>query len=872
MSDNSQTNPRAILVQLHDWPGKSGPDGATEHPALRHMLDVAAVAECLVEDENLSPECREAMVLFSALHDLGKINNEFREMIRNGAKPSFRHWEVTEAHLIASEHRIASSLDVIDFEEDSEALRQLFAATAGHHGKPPILQPALGNLDSGRNEYFRRLRRMRRCAGNQACDDACTLIEAFLSLWPKSSLNGLTLDEAKRLSWRFAGLITVADWIGSNELWFPHQPGVGHLGDYLDDARKRAKTAVYESGLSAARPRKSDSKLFDFALRPMQIAARDTELREGPMLVIIEDETGAGKTEAALILADRMMRAGKGGGLFFALPTMATSEAMFERLQDMLRKLFDGHPSLALANSRAKISEAFRLLVRQSASAETTDEPGCTQWLADDRRRALLADLGVGTIDQALMGVLPTKHFALRLWGVSHKILIVDEAHEYDPYMAKEIEELLYAHARQNGSAILMTATLPIEMRRRFVAAFERGTGRKITEETDRSYPALRVIGRGPITKRAHDRLRPRIEVRPVLSEAAALETVLKAVEKGAAVAWVRNAVDDARVAQEKLQEAGACCDLLHARFALCDRLEQESFALATYGKCRESRVGRILVGTQVLESSLDLDFDVMITDIAPMASVIQRVGRLWRHMDLRPKDMRPIANPVLHVLTPDPNLVDDQKWVHGTLDAGAWVYPQSLLWLTARRLFDTESILAPDDLRDLIESVHGEETRPLPEALKSNALENEGDDLARRTLAGYNVVDFDAGYSGAQKIWDDAEYPTRLGRPQCTLVLARILDAKLVPWGGGDFNNPKALMLSEVRAHAARISRLPLPDQTDQRIAMITSDWPEWRRATTRICPVGEDGWICQGLRYDRKCGLMFDDAMNKGVTHEPD
>ena len=226
----------------------------------------------------------------------------------------------------------------------------------------------------------------------------------------------------------------------------------------------------------------------------MQEACSAVALRDGPMLAVIEDETGAGKTEAALILAQRMMAAGKGRGLFFALPTMATADAMFLRNRDCIAGMFDRGPSLTLAHGRAGLSVGFRDLIGRERA--NPDEPGCSDWLAEDRRRALLADVGVGTIDQALLAVLPTRHSCLRLYGLSSKILIVDEVYEMgDPYLQELLVTLLRIHAAMGGSAILLTATLPLGLRARLVAAFEEGAGRETSPSTDRAYPALTVAG-----------------------------------------------------------------------------------------------------------------------------------------------------------------------------------------------------------------------------------------------------------------------------------------------------------------------------------------------------------------------------------------
>ena len=172
---------------------------------------------------------------------------------------------------------------------------------------------------------------------------------------------------------------------------------------------------------------------------------------EGPCLFVIEDVTGAGKTEAALVLAHRLMCAGRASGAFVALPTMATANAMYGRLSDAYARLFvsSAHPSLVLAHGRSKLNDAFTDSILDGAAADAVDlrnddadapvAAQCAAWIADNRRKSFLAQLGVGTIDQALLAVLPSRHSPLRLLGLAQRVLIVDEAHAYDAYVGAEL-------------------------------------------------------------------------------------------------------------------------------------------------------------------------------------------------------------------------------------------------------------------------------------------------------------------------------------------------------------------------------------------------------------------------------------------------
>ena len=827
------------LRRLLSWPGKSADGDGVEHPALWHMLDVAAVAEQLLEPLGLSRAQRDMLVLLVALHDLGKISASFRDMIRKGRpQTAGRHWEVTEVWLRHFDGQLEDRLP-----KRWQQRYMLYAAVAGHHGRPPTKDI---EDDAGRA--------MARTAGPDAEADALACLNLLAGLWPAAELADFDRARTVALSWWLPGLIAAADWIGSNTEWFPARAFDGAPEDYLRETRDRALRAVAAAGLGGATA--ASGQLFPFALRPMQQAATRVDLPDGQTLAILEDETGSGKTEAALLLAQRLLSAGKGQGLFFALPTMATADAMFGRMAAAIRPMFGAPPTLALAHGRASLSKAFRTL--PDIATAPGEEVGTTDWLRDDRRRCLLATVGIGTIDQALLSVLKTRHSTLRHYALSSKILIVDEVHELgEPYMAEELTHLLRAHAVAGGSAILMTATLPLDLRARLVVAFEEGAGRNHQDDGNAAYPALTVIGGGTARLPARPSERGPVVVKRLATSEEAIDLLEARTRAGAACVWVRNAVDDVVAGAAQLRARGLAVDILHARFALTDRKRHEAAVLSRYGKTRDGGAGRILVASQVLEMSLDCDFDVMISDLAPMAALIQRAGRLWRHMDLRSRMDRPEPMATLHVISPDPNNVRDAAWLREVLDRGAWTYGVATQWRTARTLFDTGVIDAPGGLRALIEAVHGAVPIPVPEALLAAENEAMGEGNAHRQHALHNLIEWSHGYRKGGRGEDDANYPTRLSREERTLALARFGLEGLEAWAGGQ--STEAWMLSEVRASEAKLRGMDLPDQTVPAIAMLTADWPEWRRASLTVCPVGEDGTICKGLRYDAEQGLLF-------------
>lgn len=832
--------------QISEWPGKSI-DGC-KHPALWHMLDVGAVAACLIAQRSLTG-CHagdQATSFLVVLHDLGKFSSSFRALLLGQPYRGFRHWQHSYRLLRDHDGSIAEVVGATP-----GVRRTLYAAVAGHHGGPPE------HLDS------RKYKDQANQIGTKAFRIAGEVIRAVSTLFPGASLDGMTESEARQLSWALSGLTVQADWIGSNPEWFGPQDAGTPITSYWNQALARAETAISEAGLHRAEPlTEGSAKVLPVAVspRPMQAAVEEIDLPDGPVLALIEDATGAGKTEAALILAARMMTAGKGNGFFFALPTMATSNAMLARLESIVPRLFSGRPALALTHGRARMNELFRKIQGRDGS-DPGGGPSCGSWLADDRRRILLADVGVGTIDQALMSVLPTRFNTLRLRALSGHILIVDEAHEFDPYMEVQLQRLLQFHALLGGSAIVMTATLPLGMRAGYAKAFQKGRGIRRPRDVEGSaYPMLTVIGRGmasvqpdPVPSTCRD-----VSVHRLEDEESAARLLQSGINRGMACAWIRNSVSGAIKSAMGLREAGIEVDLLHARFTVADRLRHEADVQRRYGREGVGRAGRVLVATQVVEASLDLDFDLMVTDLAPIGSLVQRTGRLWRHMDRRPAAERPMSAPALHVVAPDPGQVDDAGWLKRVLGSGALVYPQDVQWRTAKAIFDKGMIRAPGGLRDLIETVYGDDPREVPDALQGFEIETIGQQMSEAQQAFNQVLDAEDAYDQPQmqRVFDDDQFPTRLGVPQVTLRLAREEHGKLAPWAG---EGVLSWQSSEVLVSSERYRKLPGVDQDRPEIKTVRETWPDWMKKRVVVAPVEEDGLICEGLTYDSELGIVF-------------
>ena len=898
---------------LRFW-GKAQPvepeHGPKWHPLAFHSLDVTAVGEALLaghrglgsEMPNLLGLRRDDAVriicFLLCLHDIGKFAKKFQAKVPSLYPGCFGD---DPAGLSAHYDHGAGGLRLFDVDpvrfnlpgaRGARTWRPLISAVTGHHGAPP--EPGFDRGLAGLRSDFGK-------AGITAAHEFIQQVRALFGI--SQDLPVLDRTRARRASHALAGLAVLADWIGSNQNWFPYQEPNPDLDSYWRDARERAAQAIENAGVMPARVgghlEYGDLIGVGTEPSPMQEWARSVELPAGPALFMIEDETGSGKTEAALMLAHRLMQCGRAEGLYVALPTMATANAMFDRLAAAYRRLFSAEcqPSISLVHGARDLHQGFRAAMPRGGRVEapysdsdgmeeawdTTASAACAAWIVDDRRKAFLADAGAGTIDQALLAVLPSRHQSLRLLGLMRRVLILDEVHAYDAYMQREMERLVEFQSGLGGSAILLSATLPLSIRRRLTDAFAKGLGGDMHDgDACMEYPLATVCSgevrfERKVAGRA-ERART-LPVRFLRCSDEALDEVERAARAGNAVLYIRNTVDDALDAHAALTARGLAPSLFHARYALVDRLAIESRVVKMFGKrstCPE-RAGRVLIATQVVEQSLDLDFDTLVTDLAPIDLLIQRAGRLWRHH-------RPERNgrPELLVVGPEPVADADENWFSRAFPRAAYVYrDHACLWLTANVLEDAGAILSPGALRTLVESVYGEEVEAgIPDGLQGSLFEAEGRAGAERGLATANVLDFAKGYVRDGGAWErDVRTPTRIDEdPSATLRLARVCDGRIEPYARAAAPDEvwRAWRLSEVSVPARRVGGEAIPEEYSEEARAAKADWT--RYDSDKILVVlehgGSGGTLLTGTvaspgETSGRALLGYD--LRRGLTWEP-
>ncbi|MCR1781136.1 CRISPR-associated helicase Cas3' [Nocardioides carbamazepini] len=451
------------------------------------------------------------------------------------------------------------------------------------------------------------------------------------------------------------GAVIVSDWLASNTDLFPF----GECGGQGE----RAERAWQDLGLPApwapSRPEGDAAALLArrfpalaaFAPRPIQRIALTAARTAGePPLIIVEATMGSGKTEAALLAAEALAARFGCGGVYVALPTMATSDAMFDRVLGWISRLDQtGALSTHLAHGKAGLNDRYRELVAQRRVSPVYDDGATAQqaearvlsWLTG-RKKGVLATMVVGTIDQLLFTALQAKHLALRHLAFAGKVVIIDEAHAADDYMRAYLTRALEWLAAYGVPVVLMSATLPHGQRQELADAYRRGLGEpSAAVPEDAPYPAVTTVGRTGVEVTGSPEDTPpepprSVEVTCLDDELESLAATLeRLLAEGGCAAVIRNTVgraqDAARFLRERLPEVEVV--LIHSRFVATHRAQRETRlrnALGPPGARRPAR--QVVVGTQVLEQSLDLDFDVMASDLAPVDLLLQRVGRLHRH------------------------------------------------------------------------------------------------------------------------------------------------------------------------------------------------------------------------------------------------
>lgn len=509
-----------------------------------------------------------------------------------------------------------------------------------------------------------------------------------------------------------AGFTSVSDWIGSGSLFDEPE----------EDWQPKIKQAVDAAGFVKPTLKQNLSFADIFAWPPRDTQQRFIEQVSQPGVYVLEAPMGLGKTEAALYAAYLLLASNQATGFYFALPTQLTSDKIHDRVSDFLQKILDNdspHQQPLLLHGNAWLKTELG----------KEGNPGGSWFQAS--KRGILAPFAVGTIDQALMAVMNVKHGFVRTFGLAGKVVILDEVHSYDSYTGTLLDELVKALRGLHCTVIILSATLT-QQRRSALLGLASSNG---------NYPLISAAPKnGSLVEQSVQKIADiDVAIRHCHDDSEAIEEALRRAELGQQVLWVENTVAEAQNIYRLLSVRDCSpkieCGLLHSRFLKTDREQKENYWTNIYGKDGSQgrqKCGRILVGTQVLEQSLDIDADFLVSRFAPSDMLLQRLGRLWRHSGtVRASGAQCDA----WLLTPElPNAMENPEQAFGKT---AKVYSHYVLCRSLEVWKNRQAVAIPGQIREIIEATYADRDETDSMLSYLNALEKKKEEMRRLALFG---------------------------------------------------------------------------------------------------------------------------------------
>ncbi len=859
---------------------KSSADG-TGYPLLAHALDAAGVAYAVLSTlpqddlERLAQRCqvppaelRDQLAFWIGLHDLGKATPGFAAQWQPGKQAleaeglRFPRGGAPSRHDLATAGLLLSELAPF-LELDRRTAMPLARCLGAHHGRVPSMRAIQRGFRPDDGHW-------------QAARTALLITYRRLLGSPQPQVPRLDLPA---FAW-LAGLTTFCDWLASDEQTFREEGEAYEDPARLARAQEQARARLAALGWQAEAALQDKEADLDTLIsrmvgepvpaRPLQRLGIDLlEQASAPPLVLVEAPMGEGKTELAFAAYLKLRARWGHRGAYIALPTQATGRSMFQRTRAFLEAFVAPAQTVDLQLAQSGAHPQLRA-VDEDATATVRS----AAWFARPKR-ALLSPHGVGTIDQALLGVLGVRHHFLRLFGLAHKVVILDEVHAYDLYTYGLLETLVRWLRELGASVILMSATLPPVRRRQLLKVWN--------EEADETppprYPRITVAdGEQVRGERLPARSQEPVALEDVEATPEAIaEAALARTQEGGCLGVIANTVGRAQRIYQHLRRERPADELLlfHARFPAALRSAREQQTLAALGKEGERPRRLILVATQVVEQSLDIDLDGLISDLAPVDLLLQRLGRMHRHERERPAGFTTPRLTVAGLAAESLPPVASTAWEA--------IYDPDVLYRSWLALRHRREIQLPEDLDLLVGTVYDgqlddfDQTGLTEEAVATlQEAERQGvearEDLARRARRaaidpstplerawGIELADEDDPSSEASRVLA----ATRLGPPSAEVALVHARGDGYAPTPEGE---PLAW---EERPDAATAQQL-LDRQLRLSQPAIVRALPEppagWQRhpALAHLRPVVMEsgaaevgGWT---LRLDAELGLTME------------
>ncbi|MFI6661521.1 CRISPR-associated helicase Cas3' [Streptomyces sp. NPDC050523] len=862
--------------------GRENPPGADWHSLVAHVVDSAHSAGWLW-DEWLAPQVRHLLsddledgegsararlAWLAGMHDFGKATPAFQglnEQRRLALTAAGLPCEASVAggglsHAVLSGRLIHELL--LEAGWDEEGAGWVGATLAAHHGVFPQVS-------------WLEMRLKPRQAGTKAW------------AWLREQLHQSAIGASGAGPWLenagghgvpalaaqlvLCGAVTLADWLASNEDLFSYE---GQLpSDYALLSAERVRRAGAVMGMPRRwRPASQAVQWAPLALyqqrfgierpRAVQVAVHELVRSAGtPGLLLVEAPMGEGKTEAALGAAEVLAARWGASGVYFGLPTQATANQIFGRILAWLRRQ-GAETAVALAHGKAARQQDYRaLLQRAVGSGDCSDALVASRWTRG-RYRALLTPVVVATVDQLLLAGIASRYVSVRMLGLAGKVVVLDEVHAYDAYMSALLHRVLAWLGACRVPVVLLSATLASGQRAELAAAYA-GAPVALNDPAGAVYPRLtwaeaptlssgaeadrqaRVRTVGAAASRSYP-----VEVTrlPEPDRTVVADTVQFLLREGGCVLVLRNTVARAQELADDLRArlGEDRVTLMHARYTVADRRRLEAGLVGQFGPGGKRPTSHVVVATQVVEQSLDVSFDALITDLCPVDLLLQRIGRMHRH---------PVADRPAPLTQPRVIVTGYQEQQDGRLPpllpgGSRAVYGEHLLWRTAAAL-PHDQLRLPEDIPRLVDLVYsdtpiGPVSWQEPMAAAAAVAEQERQRMRQQAgavaLKNPHTAEFleelhaDAPLHGD----DDENSPqvqtlVRLGRPSVEVILLRASN-----------DGASAMTISAGAPVTIRLDRLPDPAQVEAALdqAIRLPSQPERLAAAVEAAAVAPAGW----------------------------
>ena len=900
-----------ISDELKILPGKSAVDGYL--PLWMHLMDTAGIMELLMEHW-VSPSIINTITttipdvdlvktakFLGATHDIGKATPTFINRIFNAlpddVKEQLIDYDIGSTTILngsLTPHALASEYILLNA-GCNEGISSIIGA---HHGVPRAAGMDKEYYANNPTHFYqsKNLKYDYRKTQNE-------IIQLALKISGHESIEKLPKINPS-LQFLISGLLIVADWIASNSYYFPLIANVESstmlYPQRIQQAWDKLQLPPFWESACFAMDVENFQTRFGFLPNAMQSQVVDiVQSCAGPGLFILEAQMGTGKTEAALAMAEILGSTMGYGGVFMGLPTQATANGIFPSLKTWgMSQSQETQNSIRLAHGMAELnddySEIFNVKKNDLPEFDETNGLVAHDWLAG-KKQALLSNFVIGTIDQLLMVALKQRHAMLRHIGIAGKVVIIDECHAYDVYMSQYLLRTLAWLGEYGASVIVLSATLPAGRRAELVEAYLRKDLRNIESgnfkddwKTNRNYPLFTwTDGNSVFQEELTSTAKETTVLLQPLTENELLQTLSKSMENGGCAGVIVNTVKRAQTMAQLLRAELDCeVILMHASYVATHRGDIEKKILQRVGKYStpDERNKLIVVGTQVLEQSLDIDFDVLITDLCPIDLLIQRIGRLHRHQRTRPIALQA---PICYIINMSEKLDAGSVAVYGE-----WILRRTYMVLPKKlklpndisplinRVYDENDDLdMHEDMMTEMNIKHTETTKTMERMAQNHRLTAP----PKKKKSSPKTI---SGWLDAQLTEEYAERSVRYGDVAIEVIVLRKREQYTV----SSILNPEEMWAltslpsdGECKQIAREVLRLPsvfskawivnqVVEQLDAETKLYFKEWQQsrWLRGKLFLL-LNEDNkaqLAKYSLTYDNDLGLIFEEQGDKNAT----